>query len=276
MGAPVRGWRAAGAGALAFALLVTTAGCDDLRSSSPPEEEHRKIVVLGFDGVDPDFVKEWISAEKLPHLAGLAATGTFLPLGSTNPPQSPVAWSTFATGMNPGKHGIYDFVKRDPATYLPTVAYGTGQVYLNLEGRERDGIVPIEQAGSVAAEIARRLEAFEDPEKGERPLRKVYLGSDIFPGADPSEMPDHQLAFREGWRTSWETILGGIPDALTGPNMRKWSGDHAASDVADTHGVILVNRRIDMDDPRIVDLSPTLLHQYGITPPPDVDGRRLW
>ena len=168
--------------------------------------------------------------------------------------------------------------------FFPTVdwsatkayALGTGQVYLNLEGRERDGIVATEEAGRLAAEIARKLESFQDPATGERPLQRVYLGRDIFRGADPAEMPDLQLAFRDGWRTSWETMLGGIPNALTALNTRKWSGDHAASDVADTPGVILVNRRVDLRTPGIMDIAPTVLQRYGIPASPDMDGHGLW
>jgi hypothetical protein len=59
---------------------------------------------------------------KLPNLARLAREGTFKPLGTTNPPESPVAWASFATGLNPGGTGIYDFLKRDPETYLPELA----------------------------------------------------------------------------------------------------------------------------------------------------------
>src|SRR5438046_6311905 len=63
---------------------------------------------------------------KLPRLRALAERGDFRRLASTNPPQSPVAWTTFATGTGPGRHGIFDFIERDPATYLPDV--GTGGV----------------------------------------------------------------------------------------------------------------------------------------------------
>ena len=55
----------------------------------------------------------------MPNFAQLAREGSFQPLGTSNPPQSPVAWSTFVTGMDPGGHGIFDFVHRDPKTYLP-------------------------------------------------------------------------------------------------------------------------------------------------------------
>jgi len=63
---------------------------------------------------------------KLPHLRTLATRGDYRPLTSTNPPQSPVAWTTFATGTPPAQHGIFNFVERDPRTYLPDI--GTGGV----------------------------------------------------------------------------------------------------------------------------------------------------
>ena len=75
------------------------------------------MIVLGVDGMDPQFVQQHWS--DLPNLDRLRHQGDFKPLGTTTPPQSPVAWSTFITGMDPDGHGLYDFVHRDPATYLP-------------------------------------------------------------------------------------------------------------------------------------------------------------
>ncbi len=82
----------------------------------------RKVAVLGLDGLDPRRAARLMDAGMLPNLARLRDTGHFGPLQSTCPPISPVAWSTFATGVNPGKHAIYDFLSRDPATYLPILS----------------------------------------------------------------------------------------------------------------------------------------------------------
>ncbi|HXO19147.1 MAG TPA: alkaline phosphatase family protein [Thermoanaerobaculia bacterium] len=81
-----------------------------------------KLVVLGFDGVDAKLAGRWMDEGKLPNLAKLRAEGTFSPLRSTIPSQTPVSWSTFSTGLNPGRHGIFDFLKRDPLTYKPSFA----------------------------------------------------------------------------------------------------------------------------------------------------------
>lgn len=88
-------------------------GCSVSRSQA----NGARVIVLGVDGMDPQFVEAHWSA--LPNLDRLRREGDFKPLGTTTPPQSPVAWSTFITGMDPDGHGIYDFVHRDPATYMP-------------------------------------------------------------------------------------------------------------------------------------------------------------
>ena len=78
-----------------------------------------KTIVLGFDGMDPKLVQQWMDSGDLPHFKKLAQTGSFQPLATSNPAQSPVAWSSFATGLNPGQHGIFDFIHRDPKTFQP-------------------------------------------------------------------------------------------------------------------------------------------------------------
>jgi predicted AlkP superfamily phosphohydrolase/phosphomutase len=77
----------------------------------------KRVVILGLDGMDHGLTETMLEEGKLPHLAGLRDRGCFKPLGTTVPPLSPVAWSTFQTGVNPGKHNIFDFLTPDPRTY---------------------------------------------------------------------------------------------------------------------------------------------------------------
>jgi len=79
----------------------------------------KRAVILGFDGMDPELADRFMNEGKLPHLANLRGKGTFTRLRTTFPAISPVAWSTFMTGVNPGKHNIYDFLARDTNNYLP-------------------------------------------------------------------------------------------------------------------------------------------------------------
>ncbi|HYI92896.1 MAG TPA: alkaline phosphatase family protein, partial [Bryobacteraceae bacterium] len=83
----------------------------------PGELGRQSLIVFGVDGMDPSFLERHWAA--LPALRKLRDTGGFRRLQTTTPPQSPVAWSTFITGLDPDGHGIYDFVHRDPNTLAP-------------------------------------------------------------------------------------------------------------------------------------------------------------
>ena len=83
--------------------------------------EPPKVVVIGFDGADARLVEEYMAAGGLPNLAKLKQEGTYRPLLPTNPPQTPVSWSSFATGIDPGRTEIFDFLKRDAQSYLPSI-----------------------------------------------------------------------------------------------------------------------------------------------------------
>src|SRR5215470_1320349 len=73
----------------------------------------KRAVILGFDGMDPELAQRFIAEGRLSNLAKLQQQGSFHKLRTTYPPISPVAWSTFMTGVNPGTHNIYDFLARD-------------------------------------------------------------------------------------------------------------------------------------------------------------------
>jgi predicted AlkP superfamily phosphohydrolase/phosphomutase len=82
----------------------------------------RKVIVIGLDGLDPRIAERLMARGALPHLARLREQGGFATVSTTYPAQTPVAWSTFATGTNPGGHGIFDFIRRDPTNYRPDLA----------------------------------------------------------------------------------------------------------------------------------------------------------
>lgn len=86
---------------------------------SSPQERGRRVVVLGFDGMDHGLASELIAQGRMPNFARAAATGGFTPLRTSVPPQSPVAWSNFITGHDPSGHGIYDFLHREASTRTP-------------------------------------------------------------------------------------------------------------------------------------------------------------
>ena len=79
----------------------------------------RRAIFLGLDGLDPGVTEKLMDEGRLPNLARLRFEGTYRRLRTTFPALSPVAWSTFATGVNPAKHNIFDFLSRDVKTYAP-------------------------------------------------------------------------------------------------------------------------------------------------------------
>lgn len=97
-----------------------------------------RVVIIGADGLDAMLLARWLAAGHLPNLARLASQGGWAPLDTTNPAESPVAWASFATGLNPGQHGIYDFLQRDPRTYGLRVAPLT--IRPRLDGRGLEAI----------------------------------------------------------------------------------------------------------------------------------------
>jgi predicted AlkP superfamily phosphohydrolase/phosphomutase len=90
-----------------------------LAAPSVHAENTPGVFVMGVDGMDPEILSRLISEDKMPNFKQLADEGTFQSLGTSNPPQSPVAWSNFVTGMGPGGHGIFDFMHRDLEKYTP-------------------------------------------------------------------------------------------------------------------------------------------------------------
>ena len=102
---------------VAFSVCLGLAiACSGRRA---PQRFQQKLVILGFDGMDPRLVTKWMDEGKLPNLHKLAKRGGLHRLETTHSPESPTAWASFATGVNAGKHNIYDFLVRDTKTYLP-------------------------------------------------------------------------------------------------------------------------------------------------------------
>jgi predicted AlkP superfamily phosphohydrolase/phosphomutase len=83
---------------------------------------HKKVIVIGLDGLEPSIVERLLQQNELPNLQRVRDAGYYGRVRTTYPAQTPVAWSSFVTGTNPGGHGIFDFISRDPNTYMPDIA----------------------------------------------------------------------------------------------------------------------------------------------------------
>jgi hypothetical protein len=112
---------------LALTVVVVTAfsvACSGT-SRRGSSRFNQKLIILGFDGMDPHLLGKWMAEGKLPNISKLAKGGGMFPLQTTHSPESPTAWASFATGVNAGKHNIYDFLVRDTTSYLPDLGMVT-------------------------------------------------------------------------------------------------------------------------------------------------------
>lgn len=155
-------------------------------------------------------------------------------------------------------------------------ALALGQIYVNLQGRERLGIVPPGRAyNELRAELVKKFGALRDPDTGEAVVRRVYRREELYRGPYFDEAPDLVVGFERGYRVSWQTSLGGIPPEIIEWNERRWSADHCSVDPDLVPGVLFSSRPLDAASPAIIDIAPSVLRRLGITPPASMDGRDL-
>lgn len=157
-----------------------------------------------------------------------------------------------------------------------TKAYsiGLGSIFLNLKDREGMGIVEPEDADALAAEIREKLLALTDPDTGEKVFDAIYT-RDVFKGDSAENAPDLQLGYADGYQSSKATVSGSAPEPIFDINDDKWSGEHASSDVAKTPGIFFSNKKINTEQPAIVDLGVTALTYLGGRVPERYEGKPL-
>ncbi len=153
-------------------------------------------------------------------------------------------------------------------------ALGIGSVYLNLRGREAQGSVDPPDAPALAQDVARALTGLRDPDRGVIAIRGVATRREVYNGTYADESPDLVVLFAEGYRASWTTALGGVPQGRFEDNTRKWGGDHII-DPSLVPGVLFINRRFDGGQPSLVDLAPTILAALGVPKGSAMEGASL-
>jgi predicted AlkP superfamily phosphohydrolase/phosphomutase len=163
------------------------------------------------------------------------------------------------------------------ADWSVTSAYGLGinGLYLNLKGRERDGIVePGAKAEELLTELKERLEAVVDV-NGERVIRNVYRSDQMYSGTATALAPDLIIGYARGYRASWETCLGDLTQDVLLNNESAWSADHCA-DALEVPGVLWCNRPFRAASPSLIDIAPSILAEFGRPVPASMSGRSIF
>jgi predicted AlkP superfamily phosphohydrolase/phosphomutase len=150
--------------------------------------------------------------------------------------------------------------------------FGLGGLYLNVRGREAQGIVAPEDADALGREIAAKLTGLDDG--GEVAIAHVYAASDIYQGPYLGAAPDLIVGYSAGYRASWDAAVGKVTPLVFEDNTKAWCGDHCV-DPQLVPGVLFSNRKIAAEDPGIEDMAPTVLQLFGIQPPSWMEGRSV-
>lgn len=175
------------------------------------------------------------------------------------------------------KDGGRDKKYLDGVDWSQTRAFAVGLtgIYINLKGRESKGIVePGAEAEQLRDEIAEKLAALKDEQRGEDAIKQVYNSLKIYRGPYKTEAPDLLVGYYRGYRASWETAVGEVTEKVFHPNTKAWTGDHCI-DASLVPGVVFCNRKIKTENPRLMDIGPTVLDMFGVTVPGYMDGKAL-
>jgi predicted AlkP superfamily phosphohydrolase/phosphomutase len=160
-------------------------------------------------------------------------------------------------------------------TRTKAYALGLGGLYINLEGRESQGIVGRgAEAAALKAELSRKLTALKDAGNGPALISRVYDRDAVYAGPYKDNAPDLIIGYNEGYRASWDGVTGIVNGVVVEDNLKAWSGDHCI-DPALVPGVLFSSLKLKRTDPSIMDVAPTVLELFGIAPPAHMDGHGL-
>ena len=155
-------------------------------------------------------------------------------------------------------------------------AFGLGGLYINQRGREGQGIVePGEETREVKRLLIERLSGLRDDECDTLAINEVFDNDELrSSGPYRNNGPDLIVGYNSGYRASWEGAVGRVTSEVFSDNTKSWSGDHCI-DPRLVPGVLFSDRRIEADEPGIMDLAPTILDQFGVAVPEHMTGKVL-
>ena len=131
---------------------------------------------------------------------------------------------------------------------------------------------PGEETRSLKRELQERLQALIDPQTGRTPVDRVRDRDVVYKGPYRENAPDLIIGYAEGYRAGWDSVKGKVTEAVLEDNCKAWSGDHCIDPLL-VPGVLFSNRKMDCDHPAIMDVAPTVLAWFGLSLPPQMDGK---
>ena len=151
-------------------------------------------------------------------------------------------------------------------------ALGINGIYLNLQGREKQGSLSGKEADRVRAEIIAKLEGVTDPLNGRPVIMKAYDSREIYSGPYTALAPDILVGYHGGYRISDEAVLGQFPRGIFGDRTNKWAADHCM-DPRVVPGTLMSNWRCTAKAPGLWDIAPSILKAFGLPIPKEMTGQ---
>ena len=175
--------------------------------------------------------------------------------------------------LKPGKTESGDWFYDVDWSRTRAYTMGLNGLYLNLKGREREGIVePGVEAESLKDELRCKLNGLVDPTSGRIGITGVFDCEAVYAGPYVDNAPDLIVGYADGYRASWDSVMGKVTSQIFEDNLKAWSGDHCV-DPRLVPGVLFCNHKISEEKPAIVDVAPTVLKLFGLALPGYLDGK---
>jgi predicted AlkP superfamily phosphohydrolase/phosphomutase len=176
--------------------------------------------------------------------------------------------------LEPGHDQCGDYLSGVRWAETQAYAIGLSGIYINLGGREPQGVVAEAEAAALRAKIRAGLLELKEPGTGEPVISEVFDTHERYDGPFLDNAPDLLVGYHRGFRASWVTAKGGSGAEAVEPNTRHWTGDHCM-DPRLVPGVLFSSLPLRTEGARIEDVAPTLLELFGIEPPVHMTGRSM-
>jgi len=177
--------------------------------------------------------------------------------------------------LKEGADGSAEWLRDVDWSKTRAYALGLCGMYLNIKGREAQGIVAQSEVASLKKELIEKMSGLVDPETGDVGINELFDTRALYQGPYLGNAPDFIVGYNHGYRISWDGATGVVAGPVWDDNAKAWSGDHGV-DPRIVPGVFFCNNKIDAIDPAIIDIAPSVLRLFGQKVPDHIDGKLLF
>lgn len=177
--------------------------------------------------------------------------------------------------LKEGRDGSQEWLQDVDWSRTKAYSLGLTGMFLNVKGREAQGIVEPKDAKALKQELIEKLSGLKDDATGEVAINELFDSDDLYEGPYSRNSADFVVGYNHGYRISWDGATGIIDRPIFEDNVKAWSGDHGV-DPRLVPGVFFCTQKIDADAPSLIDIAPTALSLFGLKAPAHMEGENLF